>query len=73
MMRSVAAAAGRQARVVVAGWKGCRKRPKPEEQNQEYGGQAPHLEFILHEYWNLRRKGGIGQVSSGHCVVYLGI
>jgi hypothetical protein len=59
MMCSVAAAADRQARVVVAGWKGCRKRPEPEEQNQEYGEQAPHLEFILHEGsfhqdWNLQ-------------------
>ena len=35
VMCSVAATARRQARIVVASWKGCRKRPEPEEQNQE--------------------------------------
>lgn len=49
MMRSVTAAAGRQARVVFAGWENGRKRPEPEEQNQEGGNPAPHLEPMLHD------------------------
>jgi hypothetical protein len=48
-MRSVTAAAGRQARVVIAGWEHGRKRPEPEDQNQEDGNPAPHLEPMLHD------------------------
>jgi hypothetical protein len=70
MMPSVAAAAGRQARIIVAGWKGGRKRPEPEEQNQVYGEQAPHLGFILHEDWNLGGKGGLrsGIIGASRCL-----
>ena len=48
MVRSMAAAAGRQARIV-AGIESGRKRPQPEEQNEEDGERAPHLGSILHE------------------------
>jgi hypothetical protein len=63
-MGSVTAAAGRQACVVAPG-KECRKRPQTEEQNQEDGKPAPHLEFMLHEELVfqavfLRRSGIIG-------------
>ena len=49
MVRSVTAAAGWEARVVFAGRKVSRKRPQPEEQNQENGNAAPHLEMMLHD------------------------
>ena len=48
MVRSVAAAAGRQTRIA-AGVEGGRKRPQPEEENEEDGERTPHLAFILHE------------------------
>ena len=48
VMRSIAAAARRQARVV-AGCEGGSERPQPEEQNEEDGESAPHLEFMVHE------------------------
>jgi hypothetical protein len=49
MVRTVTAAAGREARVVFTGRQHGRKRPQPEKQNQEYGNPAPHLELMLHE------------------------
>jgi hypothetical protein len=48
MVRSAAAAAGRQTRIA-AGVEGGRKRPQPEEENEEDGERTPHLAFILHE------------------------
>lgn len=48
VMRSVAAAAGGQARVVVGCERG-RKRPQPEKQNEEDGESAPHLQLMVHE------------------------
>jgi hypothetical protein len=54
MMRSVTTAAGRQARVVLAGWEHGRKWPEPEEQNQEDGSPAPHLELMLHDCQAIR-------------------
>jgi hypothetical protein len=49
MVRSVTAAARREARVVFAGWEHSRKRPQPEKQNQKNGNPAPHLEMMLHD------------------------
>jgi hypothetical protein len=49
MMCSVSATAGRQARIVFAGWEHGRKGPKPEKQNQEDGDSTPHLEPMLHD------------------------
>jgi hypothetical protein len=54
MVCSVTAAAGREARVVFAGWQHSRKRPQPEEHNQEDGNPAPHLELMLHESRTLK-------------------
>lgn len=48
MVRPVAAATGRQARIV-AGIDGGRQRSQAEEQNEEDGERTPHLGFMLHE------------------------
>lgn len=48
VVRSVPPAAGRQSGVV-AGFERGRKRPEPEEQDQEDGKSAPHLQLMLHE------------------------
>lgn len=50
VMGSVAAAAGRQARIVI-GMESGRERPQAEKQNEQDGERAPHLEFMLHEGW----------------------
>jgi hypothetical protein len=47
-MRSDAAAAGGQARVVI-GYQRGRERAKSETENEEDGEEAPHLEIMLHE------------------------
>ena len=64
MMRTVSAAAGRQARIVIAGWEYGRERPEPEEQNQENGDSTPHLEPMLHDRLAIKEHVSRGQVSS---------
>ena len=48
MVRSVTAAAGGQARVVT-GLKQASERTKAEEQHQDEGSRAAHLQTMLHE------------------------
>jgi hypothetical protein len=48
MMRSKAAAAGGQARVFAGSERG-RKGAEREEENQEDGERAPHLDLMVHE------------------------
>jgi hypothetical protein len=45
-MGAVTAAAGRQARLIIA-WQRCRQRAEAKKQNQEKGKTAPHLELML--------------------------
>jgi hypothetical protein len=69
VVRTVTAAAGRQARVVV-GWEGFRKRSQTKEQNEQDRKQTPHLDFMLHEGALGCFSQGLlcgGQVSSGYC------
>lgn len=47
VMRSVASAAGGQARFLVGGEQ-ARKRPQPKHQNQENANNTPHLALMLH-------------------------
>jgi hypothetical protein len=55
MMRSVAAAAGGQARVLT-GFERGRKRAQAEDEYQKDGKRAPHLKLILQQ--NERWVGG---------------
>jgi hypothetical protein len=48
MVRTVAAAAGRQARIFAGSERG-RKRAEAEEENQQNGKRAPHLGLMVHE------------------------
>lgn len=43
----VVAATGREARLCV-GWKDCRKRPQPVQQNQKNGKDTPHRRFFIY-------------------------
>jgi hypothetical protein len=52
MVRAEAAAACGQARVFL-GSEGSRKRAKAEEQNQQNGKRAPHLELMVQEWRRL--------------------
>ena len=46
VVRTVATAAGGQARFVI-GSEGCHERPEPEENDKEDGHGAAHLKFML--------------------------
>ena len=48
MMRSVAAAAGGEARFIFSSQRG-RERPEAEEENEEDGESTPHLGIIVHD------------------------
>ena len=48
VVRTVATAAGGQARFVI-GSEGCHERPEPEEEDEEDGYGATHLGFMLKE------------------------
>ena len=61
-MRSVTAAASRQARVVFGGEDG-REWPQPEEENEEDGKRAPHLELMVHEALVTRDSKGLTRGS----------
>lgn len=60
VMRSIAAAAGGQAQVVVGCERG-RERPQPEEKHEEDGERAPHLGFMVHEVLLVR----VGKINVG--------
>lgn len=64
VVRAVTTAASRQTRVVV----GCasgRERAKAEEENEEDGEEAPHLQTMLHEVVPVRIGNDIGCGASG--------
>jgi len=65
VVRSVTAAAGRQARVFTAG-EGVGKRPQAEEQNQEDGKSAPHLGLMVQDGRLFKELTRYGQLSSGY-------
>ena len=54
MMLAVAAAAGGERRVFDSS-DADRKRCQAKEKNEEDGESAPHLEYMLHELWNIPR------------------
>ena len=68
VVRSVAAAAGGQRRIVVVPMAKA-KGSQPEEQDKKDGENAPHLAFMLHELWScvaIRERDECVQVSSMH-------
>jgi hypothetical protein len=72
MVGSVTTATGWQARLRV-GWKDCRKRSQPEQQNQKNGEYTPHRRFFV--YGNQAasvkfRANALRQRTSECCVIH---
>lgn len=65
MVGALAAAAGGQARIL-AGFERGRERTDAEQQDQQDGKRAPHLELIVHQSADLRNEGANRYLAVGY-------